>query len=163
MVNGTSKPDSKEEETSLALPVAAAAAAAVAVGTLGLVAWARSKKRRRPSGARQQRSHASSPGQHVDPPRAQSQDQGAPVNPDTMLPEGIEGEVRSVGAHIVVTDAFGPGARARVYGRSDWVAAVSGAAPLPSPAYEVNRASAAAAQLSAMAYVRAAQNEQEES
>ena len=157
MVSETPKPDSKEEETSLALPVAAAAA--VAVGTLGLVAWARSKKRRRSSGARQQRPHVPRP----TPPRGESKDEGAPKSPETMMPEGIEGEARAIGAHIVVTDAFGPGARARVYGRGDWVSAVSGAAPLPSPAYEVNRPSAEAAQLSAMAYVRAAQNEQEES
>lgn len=157
MVSETPKPDSKEEETSLALPVAAAAA--VAVGTLGLVAWARSKKRRRSSGARKQRPHASRPAQPTD----QSHDQPMNPDPDTMMPEGIEGQVRAIGAHIVVTDAFGPGARARVYGRGDWVAAVSGAAPLPEPAYEVNRPSAEAAQLSAMAYVRATQNEQEES
>ena len=155
MVSETPKPDAKEDETSLALPVAAAAA--VAVGTLGLVAWAR--KRRRSSSARQQRPHASRPAQ----PRGESRDEGASMNPDTLMPEGIEGEARAIGAHIVVTDAFGPGARARVYGRGDWVAAVSGAAPLPSPAYEVSRPSAEAAQLSAMAYVRAAQNEQEES
>ena len=155
IVSETPKPE--EEKTSLALPVAAAAA--VAMGTLGVVVWARSKRRRRSSAAGRERPNASRPAQ----PRAQSKGQGAPTSPDDMMPEGVEGEARAIGEHIVVTDAFGPGARARVYGRGDWVAAVSGAVPLPAPAYEASRQSAEAAQLSAMAYVRAAQNEQEES
>ena len=153
MVTETPKPEKKE---SLALPVAAAAA--VALGTLGLVAWARSSQRRqrRPkpaaprsnAGKRQQGAHAPT---GAEPTAAQ----GA-----SPMPEGVAGEVREIGAHIVVTDPFGPGVRARVYRRGDWVAAVMGEA-LPEPAYEVNRRSAEAARLSAMAYVRAAQSEQE--
>ena len=153
MVSETPKPEKKE--TSLALPVAAAAA--VALGTLGLVAWARSSQRRQRPKSAAPRSNAGKRQQGAHAPR---ETEPAAAQGASTMPEGTGGEVREIGAHVIVTDPFGPGARARVYRRGDWVAAVMGEA-LPEPAYEVSRRSAEAAQLSAMAYVRAAQREQE--
>lgn len=140
-------PKKEENASLLGLPVVAAA---VALGTVGLVAWARSSRRRSGVGPRP---HGS----------AESTGPSSSKREASLMPEGIEGETRSIGSHILVTGPFGDGARARVYGRRDWVAALSGAVPLPEPAYEVSRGSAEAALLAAMDYVRAAEREQEES
>lgn len=139
MVGTTTKP---EGESSSVLPVAAVA---VTLGTLGLLAWARSSKR--------------------GPWRSTARASSKPSPKwEGNVARGGEGEkARSFGDRVIVVGPFGAGARARVYGRGDWDAAVSGTTTLPEPLYEVCRMSAEAAQLAAMAHVRGMAKEREES
>ena len=131
-----------EDEPSSPLPVAAVAA--VALGTLGLVAWARSHRRgARGSGSASRDTCAST---SAEPQRRD-------------VPAGVRGDVHAIGAHVIVVAPLGVGARARVYGRVGWDAALRAGVAPPDPVYEACRMSSQAAQLAAMAYVRAQERE----